>query len=149
MAREAELDLVEIAPNANPPVTRVMDFGKFLYEQSRKERVARKAQKQAEIKEIRLRPKTTEHHLGFKTKNARGWLENGNKVKVRVRFRGRWKRKAAAHEARQEPLPSPQAQKRPPHVLQNAHRRAQGDAETCTKAGPLPGREKVEVNRES
>ena len=89
MAREAELDLVEIAPNATPPVTRVMDFGKFLYEQSRKERVARKAQKQVEIKEVRLRPKTTEHHLSFKTKNARGWLENGNKVKVRVRFRGR------------------------------------------------------------
>ena len=89
MAREAELDLVEIAPNAAPPVTRIMDFGKFLYEQSRKERVARKAQKQAEIKEIRLRPKTTDHHLSFKTKNARGWLEDGNKVKVRVRFRGR------------------------------------------------------------
>ena len=66
-----------------------MDFGKFLYEQSKKEREARKSQKQVEVKEIRLRPKTNEHHLGFKTKNARGWLEDGNKVKVRVRFRGR------------------------------------------------------------
>ncbi len=66
-----------------------MDFGKFLYEQSKKEREARKAQKQVEVKEIRLRPKTTEHHLGFKIRNARGWLEDGNKVKVRVRFRGR------------------------------------------------------------
>ena len=89
IARAAELDLVEVAPNANPPVTRVMDFGKFLYEQSKKEREARKAQKQVEVKEIRLRPKTNEHHLGFKIKNARGWLEDGNKVKVRVRFRGR------------------------------------------------------------
>jgi len=88
-AEEAGLDLVEVAPNATPPVTRVMDYGKFLYEQSKKEREARKAQKQVEIKEIRLRPKTNEHHLGFKTKNARGWLEDGNKVKVRVRFRGR------------------------------------------------------------
>ncbi len=89
IARAAELDLVEVAPNANPPVTRVMDFGKFLYEQSKKEREARKAQKQVEVKEIRLRPKTNEHHLGFKIKNAREWLEDGNKVKVRVRFRGR------------------------------------------------------------
>jgi len=89
IARDAELDLVEVAPNANPPVTRVMDFGKFLYEQSKKEREARKSQKQVEVKEIRLRPKTNEHHLGFKIKNARGWLEDGNKVKVRVRFRGR------------------------------------------------------------
>lgn len=89
IARDAELDLVEVAPNANPPVTRVMDFGKFLYEQSKKEREARKSQKQVEVKEIRLRPKTNEHHLGFKIKNAREWLEDGNKVKVRVRFRGR------------------------------------------------------------
>jgi len=88
-AQKAELDLVEVAPNAQPPVTRIMDFGKFLYEQSKKEREARKSQKQVEVKEIRLRPKTNEHHLGFKTKNARGWLEDGNKVKVRVRFRGR------------------------------------------------------------
>jgi translation initiation factor IF-3 len=89
LAREADLDLVEVAPNANPPVVRIMDFGKFLYEQAKKEREARKAQKQIEVKEIRLRPKTNDHHLGFKTKNARRWLEEGNKVKVRVRFRGR------------------------------------------------------------
>lgn len=66
-----------------------MDYGKFLYEQSKKEREARKSQKQVEVKEIRLRPKTNEHHLSFKIRNARGWLEEGNKVKVRVRFRGR------------------------------------------------------------
>lgn len=89
VAQDAGLDLVEVAPNSDPPVTRVMDFGKFVYEQSKKEREARKSQKQVEIKEIQLRPKTTDHHLSFKTKNARGWLEEGNKVKVRVRFRGR------------------------------------------------------------
>ncbi len=89
IAEEARLDLVEVAPNANPPVARVMDYGKFLYEQSKKEREARKSQKQVEVKEIRLRPKTNEHHLSFKIRNARGWLEDGNKVKVRVRFRGR------------------------------------------------------------
>ena len=89
LAQEAELDLVEVAPNAEPPVARIMDFGKFLYEQSKKEREARKAQKQVEIKEIQLRPKTNEHHTQFKVRNARGWLEDGNKVKVRIRFRGR------------------------------------------------------------
>lgn len=66
-----------------------MDFGKFLYEQGKKEREARRAQKQIEIKEIQLRPKTNDHHAGIKVKNAREWLEEGNKVKVRVRFRGR------------------------------------------------------------
>jgi len=89
LAQESELDLVEVAPNAEPPVARIMDFGKFLYEQSKKEREARKAQKQVEIKEIQLRPKTNEHHTQFKVRNARGWLEDGNKVKVRIRFRGR------------------------------------------------------------
>lgn len=89
LAEESELDLVEVAPNANPPVVRVMDFGKFLYEQAKKEREARKSQKQIEVKEIQLRPKTNEHHAMYKVKNARRWLEDGNKVKVRIRFRGR------------------------------------------------------------
>ncbi len=89
MAMDAKVDLVEVSPNSTPPVARMMDYGKFLYEQSKKERKARKSQKQVEIKEIRLRPKTTEHHLEFKIKDARRWLEHGNKVKVRVRFRGR------------------------------------------------------------
>ncbi len=89
LAEEASLDLVEVAPNAEPPVTRIMDFGKFLYAQAKKEREARKSQKQVEVKEIRIRPKTNDHHTMFKVKNARGWLEDGNKVKVRVRFRGR------------------------------------------------------------
>lgn len=89
MAREAELDLVEVAPGANPPVCRIMNYGKFLYERTKKEREARKAQTKIEIKEIRLRPKTNEHHRGFKTRDARRWLEDGMKVKVTIRFRGR------------------------------------------------------------
>lgn len=88
-AQAADLDLVEVAPNSNPPVVRVMDYGKFQYERAKKEREARRAQKQVEIKEIRLRPKTTDHHRSFKVRDARGWLENGMKVKVRIRFRGR------------------------------------------------------------
>ncbi|HQE93822.1 MAG TPA: translation initiation factor IF-3 [Anaerolineae bacterium] len=89
LAAEAELDLVEVAPNTEPPVARIMDFGKFVYEQAKKEREARKSQKQVEVKEIQLRPKTNDHHTQFKVKSARGWLEEGNKVKVRIRFRGR------------------------------------------------------------
>ena len=89
IARDAELDLVEVAPNSEPPVCRVMDFGKFLYERTKKEKEARKSQTKIEIKEIRLRPKTNEHHRGFKTRDARRWLLEGNKVKVTIRFRGR------------------------------------------------------------
>lgn len=89
LAREAELDLVEVAPNADPPVCRVMDFGKFVYERAKKDREARKAQTKIEVKEIRLRPKTNEHHRNLKVRDARRWLEDGMKVKVRIRFRGR------------------------------------------------------------
>jgi len=89
VAREAELDLVEVAPNSQPPVCRVMDFGKFIYERAKKEREARKAQTKIEVKEIRLRPKTNEHHRDLKVRDARRWLEDGMKVKVRIRFRGR------------------------------------------------------------
>jgi translation initiation factor IF-3 len=89
MAREAELDLVEVAAAADPPVCRVMDVGKFLYERTKKERESRKSQTKIEIKEIRLRPKTNEHHRGFKVRDARRWLLEGIKVKVTVRFRGR------------------------------------------------------------
>ena len=88
-ARDAGMDLVEVAPNAEPPVVRVMDYGKFLYERTKKEREARKSQSKVEVKEIRLRPKTNEHHRNFKVRDARRWLEDGMKVKVRVRFRGR------------------------------------------------------------
>ena len=89
MAREAELDLVEVAPNAKPPVCRVMDIGKFIYERSKKEREARRSQTKIEVKEIRLRPKTDEYHRDIKVRNARRWLTDGMKVKVRIRFRGR------------------------------------------------------------
>ena len=89
MARDADLDLVEVAPTSDPPVCRIMDFGKFIYERSKKEREARKAQTKIEVKEIRLRPKTNEHHRDLKVRDARRWLESGMKVKVRIRFRGR------------------------------------------------------------
>jgi len=89
LARESELDLVEVSPTAEPPVCKIMDYGKFLYELAKKEREAKKAQKVIEVKEIRLRPKTDDHHRGFKVRDARRWLEQGMKVKVRVRFRGR------------------------------------------------------------
>jgi translation initiation factor IF-3 len=88
-AYNAGMDLVEIAPQADPPVCRVIDYGKFMYERTKKEKEAKKAQKTIEIKEIRMRPKTTDHHKSFKIRDARRWLEEGKKVKVRVRFRGR------------------------------------------------------------
>lgn len=88
-ARDYGLDLVEVAPNANPPVCRVMDFGKFQYEQQKKERKARKNQQKVEVKNIQLRPKTDDHHIGIMLKRARNWLEDGKKVRVQMRFRGR------------------------------------------------------------
>jgi translation initiation factor IF-3 len=89
LARDSEKDLVEVSPNADPPVCRILDYGKFLYEKTKKEKEARKAQKVIEVKEIQLRPKTTDHHTGFKVRDARRWLEEGKKVKVRIKFRGR------------------------------------------------------------
>ena len=89
IAADADLDLVEVSPNSDPPVCRVMDFGKFLFERTKKEREARKSQTKIEIKEIRLRPKTNEHHRSFKVRDARRWLLDNMKVKVTVRFRGR------------------------------------------------------------
>ena len=88
-AREADKDLVEVSPNSEPPVCRILDYGKFLYEKSKKDKEARKAQKVIEVKEIQLRPKTADHHAGFKVRDARRWLEEGKKVKVRIKFRGR------------------------------------------------------------
>ena len=89
LAEERSLDLVEVAPQAKPPVAKLMDFGKYQYERAKRDREARKARKDVEVKEIRLRPKTGEHDLAFKVRKARGFLENGAKVKVRIRFRGR------------------------------------------------------------
>jgi translation initiation factor IF-3 len=89
LARQAGLDLVEVAPNARPPVVRVMDYGKFIYEKTRREREARKHQKQIEIKTIKLSPKIADFHRDLNVKRAREWLEEGKKVKVVVRFKGR------------------------------------------------------------
>lgn len=89
IAEERGLDLVEVAPNAAPPVCRLLDYGKFRYEQSKKEREARKNQKQSELKEVRLRPKTDDHDLEVKANQARRFLIAGDKVKFTVRFRGR------------------------------------------------------------
>jgi translation initiation factor IF-3 len=89
IARDAELDLVEVSPNATPPVCRVMDFGKFIYERAKKDREAKRAQTKIEVKEIRLRPKTNEAHRGFKVDDARRWLLQGHKVRVTIKFRGR------------------------------------------------------------
>jgi translation initiation factor IF-3 len=89
LAEERGYDLVEVAPNAVPPVCRLLDYGKFRYEQSKKEREARKNQKQADLKQLRLMPKTDDHDLAVKAKKARRFLLAGNKVKFNVRFRGR------------------------------------------------------------
>ncbi len=89
LAEERGLDLVEVAPNANPPVCRLLDYGKYMYELQKKAREARKASKHAEIKEIRLRPRIGEHDLEFKLRDARRFLTKGHKVRFRVWFRGR------------------------------------------------------------
>jgi translation initiation factor IF-3 len=89
LAQEKSLDLVEVAPNAEPPVCRIVDFGKFEYQRARRERDARKAQKTIEVKEIRLRPKTGEYDLAHKMNDAHRFLERGDKVRLRVVFRGR------------------------------------------------------------
>ena len=89
IAREHELDLVEVAPTASPPVCKIIDYGKYKYEQAKKERKAKKGQKVGLLREVRLRPKIEEHDLQGKIKITRKLLGEGNKVKVRVRFRGR------------------------------------------------------------
>lgn len=88
-AQTANLDLVEVAPNAEPPVCRVMDFGKFKYEQAKKEKTSRKKQAVIHVKEIRFRPKIDDHDFDFKSKHARTFIEEGDKVKATVSFRGR------------------------------------------------------------
>ncbi|MBA2849348.1 translation initiation factor IF-3 [Thermosulfuriphilus ammonigenes] len=89
IAREQDLDLVEIAPQAQPPVCRIMDYGKFLYQQNKKAQEAKKKQTTVQVKEIKVRPKTDEHDLAVKIKHIRRFLEEKNKVKVRLWFRGR------------------------------------------------------------
>lgn len=88
-AEEKNLDLVLVAPNANPQVCKIMNYGKYKFEQAKKEKEAKKKQKVLEVKELRVTPNIEEHDFGFKSKNARKFLEDGNKVKITVRFRGR------------------------------------------------------------
>lgn len=89
LAEEAGLDLVEISPNANPPVCKVMDFGKFKYEQQKKESEARRKQKIIEVKEVKFRPNTDTNDYDVKMRNVTKFLDNGDKVKITLRFRGR------------------------------------------------------------
>jgi len=89
MAESQQLDLVEVSPTAVPPVCRIMDYGKFKYQQSKKMQEAKKKQVQVQLKEIKLRPKTDEHDMLFKIKNVRRFLEEGNKAKITLVFRGR------------------------------------------------------------
>ena len=88
-ADDAELDLVEIVPNSDPPVCRIMDFGKFLFEQNKKKHAAKKKQKQIQVKEVKFRPGTDDGDYQVKLRNISRFLENGDKVKVTLRFRGR------------------------------------------------------------
>lgn len=89
MAREMGLDLVEISPNANPPVCRIIDYNKFLYEKKKKEKEIKAKSAKSEVKEIRFTPNTDEHDFDFKSKHAEKFLKEGNKVKAYVQFRGR------------------------------------------------------------
>ena len=89
LAGEKKLDLVLVAPNSQIPVCKIMNYGKYKFEQSKKEKEAKKKQKVQETKELRITPNIEEHDFGFKAKNARKFLEDGNKVKITVRFRGR------------------------------------------------------------
>ncbi|MCW9706453.1 translation initiation factor IF-3 [Fodinibius salsisoli] len=89
IAESYNLDLVEVAPNAKPPVCKVLDFGKYMYKKKKKEKEAKKKQHTVQVKELRFRPNTDDHDLNFKTRHARGFLEDGDKVKATVQFRGR------------------------------------------------------------
>ena len=89
IAYDKKLDLVLVAPGSNPPVCKIMNYGKYKFEQAKREKEAKKKQKAFELKEIRITPNTEEHDFNFKVKNARKFLEDGCKVKITVRFRGR------------------------------------------------------------
>jgi len=89
IAREAGLDLVEVAPQASPPVVKILNYGKFKFETEKKLRDSKKKQKLLKLKEIRMQPKIDDHDLDFKSKHIKGFLAEGNKVKVTIRFRGR------------------------------------------------------------
>ena len=123
LAKEAELDLVKIAPTAKPPVCKIIDYGKYRYELARKEKEAKKKQKVIEIKEVRLSPNIDENDLNTKMNNARKFLEKGNKVKVTLRFRGR----EMAHVQQSK------------HILDDFAKQLE-DVATVEKAAKLEGR---------
>ena len=99
LAEDKDLDLVLVAPNAKPVVCKIMNYGKYKFEQAKKEKESKKNQKIAEIKELRVTPNIGDHDFGFKSKNARNFLESGNKVKFTLRFRGRELNNIKAGEA--------------------------------------------------
>ena len=122
-AEEKNLDLVLVAPNANPQVCKIMNYGKYKFEQAKKEKETKKKQKVLEVKELRVTPNIEEHDFGFKSKNARKFLEDGNKVKITVRFRGREVNNSKAGE-----------------IVLNKFIEALGDIATVEKAPKLEGR---------
>ena len=122
-AEEKNLDLVLVAPNANPQVCKIMNYVKYKFEQAKKEKEAKKKQKVLEVKELRVTPNIEEHDFGFKSKNARKFLEDGNKVKITVRFRGREVNNSKAGE-----------------IVLNKFIEALGDIATVEKAPKLEGR---------
>ena len=122
-AEEKNLDLVLVAPNANPQVCKIMNYGKYKFEQAKKEKEAKKKQKVLEVKELRVTPNIEEHDFGFKSKNARKFLEDGNKVKITVRFRGREVNNSKAGE-----------------IVLNKFIEALGDIASVEKAPKLEGR---------
>jgi len=124
MARERGLDLVEVQPNASPPVCRLMDYGKFRYEESRRERESRKKQRAVVVKEVRLRPKIDDHDLATKGRQAYRFLQSGDKVKISVLFRGR----EIAHQDIGEGLLNRLAEQLAPVAVVDRHR--------IWKAGP-------------
>lgn len=89
LAKQAGVDLVEVSPNANPPVCKILDYGKYKFDQEKRKKESKKKQKQVKLKEIRMQPKIEKHDLQFKTKHIKDFLDDGNKVKVTIRFRGR------------------------------------------------------------
>ena len=89
MAREQGKDLVEIAPQAKPPVCRIIDYGKFIYEEKKKAAEVKKKQTTVQVKEIKFRPATDDHDYGYRMERARGWIEDGDKVRATIAFRGR------------------------------------------------------------
>jgi len=88
-AKDLGVDLVEVNPNVRPPICKIIDYGKFLYDEKKRKNEAKKKQTKVQLKQIKLRPKTDTHDIAFKAKNARKFLEDGNKVQFEVRFRGR------------------------------------------------------------